>query len=191
MKANSAILTPSSTSDPTTTIRLVDQQSAALAVPPPLRLNIDAAPWLERWRTRKGIASTHRDALVGAAKIAIDRQLKAMEIAAEGAILMAKTHWEGLVQLHGAQQTQQFASIFLDLQDRFMSEVVDATQSIFVRASNEAERIESSSFPDFVKATAREENERRFRLEMETVKTISERIGSLLSTRLGQAGAHQ
>lgn len=174
------------TSDPNKIIQRVDQEGAGLATPAPLRLDLDQCPWLQRWRIRNELSSAQRRGLVGAADIAVRRQLTMMGHAAEGAILMAKKQWEGLVQLHGAQQLKQFGAIFLELQDSFMDQVVDATAKVHDRATQEFLRIEEKGYPEFVKTPALEENQRRFHSEMEVVRTISERIGETLRTRLGE-----
>lgn len=171
-------------------IQRIDQENAGVAIHSPEPPALADQPWLQRYKLRKQTAEASRTAIVGAAKIAADRQLETMRIAAEGVIKMAQQQWEGLVQLHGTRATKEFASIFLDMQNSFMDEVCTAMATIENRAAAEAERIESNNHPEFVKVKARYGNEVRYYKEIAAVEAIADRIGELLSTRLGQRSAH-
>ena len=147
---------------------------------------LEDQPWLQRYQLKKQMAAANRHSLVGGARIAAERQLSTMRIAAEGVVKMAQQQWEGLVQLHGTRATKEFASIFLEMQNEFMEQVCTATATIENRAAAEAARIEGNNHPEFVKAKARQGNEARFFKEIAAVEAIADRIGELLSTRLGQ-----
>jgi len=174
------------TSSASNLIAAIDKQNTDAAVQTPLPVDPADQPWLERWRARKDLSAAQRRGLVGAAQIAVNRQLETMGVAAEAVVLMARQQWDALVQLHGARTTQEFAGVFLEMQDAFMREVVSSNIEIYERAAAEAERIETSSHPEFVKEQACHENLRRFERELEAVRQISDRIGDLLATRLGQ-----
>lgn len=167
-------------------IQSIDADNAHQAVITPQTTRMEDQPWLQRYKLKKQMAQAHRHALVGGARIAAERQLSTMRIAAEAVVKMAERQWEGLVQLHGTRATKEFASIFLEMQNEFMEEVCTATATIENRAAAEAARIEASNHPDFVKVKARERNEDRFFKEIAAVEAIADRIGELLSTRLGQ-----
>jgi hypothetical protein len=171
----------------TNLIAAIDSQNAGVAIHRPSPVDAADQPWLERWRTRQQLSAAQRKNLVGAADIAVKRQLATMEIAAEGVIVMARQQWDALVQLHGARTVQEFAGVFLRMQNDFMDEIVAANVETYCRAASEAERIETSLHPEFVKAQAREENLRRFNQELGSVRRIGDRIGDLLATRIGQA----
>lgn len=164
----------------------IDTCNAQAAIAPPPDLTFEEQPILARFQLRRQMSKANRHALVGGARIAADRQLKTMAIAAEGVVKMAAAQWEGLVQLHGTRVTKEFASIFLEMQNEFMDEVCEATAVIENRAAAEAERIESNNHPEFVKERARQGNEDRFLKEIAAVEAIANRIGELLTTRLGQ-----
>lgn len=171
-------------------IQSIDQENARVATLTPSAPALQDQPWLQRYKLRKQTAEASRTAIVGAARIAADRQLETMRIAAESVIKMAQQQWEGLVILHGTRATKEFASIFLDMQNTFMEEVCTATATIENRAAAEAERIESNNHPEFVKVKARYGNEVRYYKEIAAVEAIADRIGELLATRLGQRGSH-
>ncbi len=166
-------------------IQRIESTNINQAIHAPQPLGMDDLSWLQRLQLKRQLARENREALVGAAGISTERHLATMRIAAEGVVKMAQQQWEGLVQLHGTRVTQEFASIFLEMQNRFMEEVCAATATIENRAASEAERIESNSHPDFVKVRARQGNEDRFFKELAAVEAIADRIGKLLSTRLG------
>jgi hypothetical protein len=175
------------TSSASNLIAAIDKQNTEAAVHVPMAVSPADQPWLERWRTRKDLSAAQRRGLVGAAQIAVDRQLETMSIAAEAVVVMARQQWDALVQLHGARTTQEFAQVFLEMQNAFMTEVVSFNGAIYDRAAAEAERIETSKHPEFIKEQATHENLRRFERELEAVRQVSDRIGALLATRLGQA----
>lgn len=178
--------TPTGPNETSGLIQSIDLDNAQQAIMTPQAPRMEDQPWLQRYQLRKQMSAASRQALVGGARIAAERQLSTMRIAAEGVVKMAQQQWEGLVQLHGTRATKEFASIFLEMQNDFMEEVCTATATIENRAAAEAERIEANNHPEFVKAKARQGNETRFFKEIAAVEAIADRIGELLSTRLGQ-----
>ena len=143
-------------------IQRIDSTNIQQAIHAPQPLAIEDLSWLQKLSLKRQLAKENREAQVGAARISTERHLTTMRIAAEGVIKMAEQQWEGLVQLHGTRVTQEFATIFLEMQNSFMEEVCGATAAIENRAAAEAERIESNNHPEFVKTRARQGNEERF-----------------------------
>ncbi len=178
-------LNRSTHSETNSLIQRIESSNIQQAIHAPQPLGMDDLSWVQRFQLKRQLARENREAQVGAAGITTERHLATMRIAAEGVVKMAQQQWEGLVQLHGTRVTQEFASIFLEMQNRFMEEVCTATATIENRAASEAERIESNNHPEFVKIRARQGNEERFHKELAAVEAIADRIGKLLSTRLG------
>jgi hypothetical protein len=179
-------LSRSSHSEASNLIQQIDSSNIQQATHAPDTLAVEDLSWLQRLQLKRQLARNNREAQVGAAAISTERNLTTMRIAAEGVVKMAEQQWEGLVQLHGARVTHDFATIFLEMQDRFMEEVCTATAAIENRAAAESERIEANHHPEFVKTRARQGNEDRFHKELAAVETIADRIGKLLSTRLNE-----
>ena len=165
-------------------IQRIDSTNFQQAIQAPQPMAIEDLSWLQKLSLKRQQAKENREVLVGAARISNDRHLTTMRIASEGVVKMAAQRWEGLVQLHGTLVTQEFATLFLEMQDSFMEQVCVATAAIENRAAAEAERIESNNHPEFVKVQSRLENEKRFLKELASVESIADRIGKQLSTRL-------
>lgn len=180
---------PATTSNGSDVIETIKQKNleAASAMPP--TVNKGDIPWLERIRLRNQLSAATREGVIRGTNITIERQLKTMEIAAEGCIIMASQQWDSLVQLHGARTTTEFASVFKEMRNSFMEEVAEAAATASDRAAREAARIEAANYPEFIKEVSREENLRRFHQEIADIKSISDRIGALLATRINQNSA--
>jgi hypothetical protein len=182
---------PGKEPDRTTIISAVDNQIGTAALVIPTSLAASDETWLTRFRRRRQQADAERKRFAGEAEIAMKRQLALMNIAAEAVILMGKNHWDCTLKIHGARNLQVFSSLFLQVQDTYMEDLVAATIRIYNRASKEAERIETSGHPEFVMEAARNENLHRFKGELNSTRDIGDRIGQLLATRLKEAGVDQ